>query len=100
MNRKPILYRPVPHRTTWVSVKVRAFLGSIRERSKLGGVDGGEGGIIPNAICGWDALGCAFSIPQPIASQGFILNPLKPLINKAFAATPKSRKYAKVVARR
>jgi len=38
---------------------------------------GGEGGIIPNAICCWDALGCVFSIPQPIESQGFILNPLK-----------------------
>lgn len=34
--------------------------------------------LIPSAICCWDALGCVFSIPQPIASQGFILNPLKP----------------------
>ena len=58
--------------------------GSMISRSTTGrgrcddGHYGGEGGIIPNAICCWDALGCVFSIPQPIASQRFILNPLKP----------------------
>src|SRR6516164_7023282 len=50
----------------------RLAVNTIKQRS------GGEGGIIPNAICCWDALGCVFSIPQPIASQGFIFNPLKP----------------------
>src|SRR5439155_16904197 len=34
-------------------------------------------GLYPTQFVVRDALGCVFSIPQPIASQGFILNPLK-----------------------